>query len=676
MKIRFLGQSGYELVSGSTKIIIDPYLSDSVNRIAGRPRLLPVPIEPEEICCDAVICTHDHPDHLDPDTVARIRKKQLFLTTTQGKAHLEQLEHTNVKALEVGQSVLVGDFRLTAVFAYHTTEAFGLIVEAEKKVFYFSGDTQFHEKLFEIEKYHPYITFICMNGKLGNMNVEEALTVAKRIGAVINIPNHYDMFATNSCDPHLFADCIPGGRVLEFDKEYTFKNGAIMGEWPDVLELFEKKKDYVEKRVREGVEKYRKGDAKITVVDRDGKPVPGAAVKICQKSHAFRFGINLFLLDELETPEKNELYKKQVAEVFNMATLPFYWDANEPEKGKTRYGKDSPRIYRRPPIDLCMEFCEEHGIEPREHGLAYHAFFPTWLYDATVEEAKEELERRFREIAERYGDKIRTIEVTNEMTWKKGKTAFYEEPDFIEWCFRTARKYFPNNQLVINENTDLSWTDTCRVTDKYYSYAEANILRGAPIDAIGMQAHFCEKKEQEFELTRVLLDPEMLYRHMDLYSRLGKPLQVTEVTFPSYSWEPEDEALQAKMLENVYSVWFSHPNVEQIVYWNMVDGYTHVWRQDPEMIAKTQGDMTHGENYYHGGLLRFDMSPKPAFLKLKELIQKTWHTELEKYADETGEADFRGFYGTYEITVCADGKTVTQRLELSKNQENHLKITV
>ena len=49
MKIRFLGQSGYILKSGNTEIITDPYLSDSVNRVAGRPRALPVPINPEDI---------------------------------------------------------------------------------------------------------------------------------------------------------------------------------------------------------------------------------------------------------------------------------------------------------------------------------------------------------------------------------------------------------------------------------------------------------------------------------------------------------------------------------------------------------------------------------------------------------------------------------------------------
>ena len=64
----------------------------------------------------------------------------------------------------------------------------------------------------------------------------------------------------------------------------------------------------------------------------------------------------------------------------------------EPEKGKTRYEKDSVPMYRRPPIDLCIEFCEKHGIEPREHALAYDNFFPKWLYDASVPEIKIALE--------------------------------------------------------------------------------------------------------------------------------------------------------------------------------------------------------------------------------------------------------------------------------------------
>ena len=130
-------------------------------------------------------------------------------------------------------------------------------------------------------------------------------------------------------------------------------------------------------------------------------------------------------------------------------------------------------------------------------------------------------------------------------------------------------------------------------TDKYYAYIEANQLKGARIDAIGMQYHMFFCKEEEYEKTRAYYNPESLYRHMDLYATFGKPLQITEVTIPAYSEDPEDEAIQAEIIKILYSIWFSHPKVEQIIYWNLVDGYAHV--PDPEKIKDSQGNMTVGE---------------------------------------------------------------------------------
>ena len=442
-----------------------------------------------------------------------------------------------------------------------------------------------------------------------------------------------------------------------------------------VLELFDSQRDQWVKRSNEGIEKYRKGELCVTAVSSDGKEITGARVQIKQKSHEFRFGANIFMLDELETERKNQLYKQYFADLFNMATLPFYWDTLEPEQGKPRYAKDSARVYRRPAIDLCMEFCDKHGIEPREHALAYDNFFPQWLYNASVDEIKAALEKRCAEIAKRYADKIPTIEVTNEMEWETGRTAFYDQPDFVEWCFKTAEKYFPNNILGINEHTGLTWEDKCRATDKYYSYIEANMLKGARIDAIGMQYHLFNKAEHEYERTRKTLNPKLLYKHMDMYAGFNKPLQITEITVPAYSNDAEDEAIQAEILTNLYRIWFSHPAVHQIIYWNLVDGYAHVWDPDPEVIRASQGNMTLGENYYYGGLLRFDMSPKPAYRALCELINKEWRTECSATTGIDGNARLRGFFGEYEVSVTYGEKTVTATASLSsKNTDN--KITV
>jgi len=444
-----------------------------------------------------------------------------------------------------------------------------------------------------------------------------------------------------------------------------------MNERRKVLELFENQKDITKAITDAGIERYRKGNAHIILKDSEGKPLKNVKIKLKQKNHEFRFGANLFMLEELETEEKNEKYKKYFADVFNMATLPFYWDGLEPEKGKPRYEKNSPKVYRRPSPDLCMEFCREHDIEPREHALAYEGFFPKWLYGASVHEIKTNLERRFKEISERYSDSIPTIEVTNELEWAEGRTAIYDEPDYMEWCFKLAEKYFPKNKLVPNEITRLSWNDRGKVTDKYYAYLEANMLKGCRFDAIGMQYHTFFKKEEEYEKTRPYYDPHNLMKHMDLYSRFGKPLQVTEITIPAYSNEAEDEAIQAEIIENLYTIWFSHPNVEQIIYWNTVDGYAHLWDPSPEKIKASQGNMSLGENVYYGGLLRFDMTPKPAYNTIKNLIQNVWHTECELVTDENGEAVMRGFYGKYDVTYTAEGKEVTKSINLSKEQHNN-----
>lgn len=433
-----------------------------------------------------------------------------------------------------------------------------------------------------------------------------------------------------------------------------------------ILEYFEAYKEETQDRIAAGIEQNRKGYGYITVTDADGRPVPDARVHLTQKTHEFKYGANLFMLDELETPEKNEKYKEYFKQAFNMATLPFYWDDLEPERGAARYAKDSKKIYRRPAPDLCLEFCEENGIEPREHGLAYDHFFPEWLWDAPLCVVKREFERRCKEISERYADRIKTIEVTNETWWDEGRTVLYEEPDFVEWCFQMANKYFGANQLVINEASGV-WADQSRASDKYYSQIERALIKGAPIDAIGIQYHMFYRAEDEYKETRPFYNPLKLFKVLDNYARLGKPIQITEITVPAYTESEEDEALQAKIIEYLYSIWFSHKNVEQIIYWNLVDGYA-AWAP--------QGDMTAGENYYRGGLLRFDFTPKPAYYTIKKLFSETWRTQTEITTDTNGRALLKGFYGGYEATVTAKGAEYKEQIQLKKNGRNEIKIVL
>ncbi len=425
-----------------------------------------------------------------------------------------------------------------------------------------------------------------------------------------------------------------------------------------ILENFEKQKNLIDSRLGATIEANRKGFCAIRIVDAEKNPITDATVKVVQKNHAFRYGANIFMLDEVESEEKNEAYKHLFKDAFNMATLPFYWSDLEPERGKPRYAADSPRIYRRPAPDLCLDFCEKNGIEPREHALAYDHFFPEWLKGASVRECKFELERRFSEIADRYARRINTIEVTNEMFWRRGTetTALFNEPDFVEFCFKLAEKYFPHNQLVINEYSEV-WFGRSPNQRPYLLQIENALARGARIDAIGMQYHNFNRAERESTLLDTRYCPYELYYTMDTYARLGLPLQITEITVPAYSNNSEDEEIQAALIENLYRVWFSHPAVEQIVYWNLVDGYA---------AFAPQGDMTAGENYYHGGLVRFDMTPKPSYYRIKDLFEKEWHTACDAPHAFDGSYEFRGFFGDYEAEIVRDGTSTSVPFTLKK----------
>lgn len=429
-----------------------------------------------------------------------------------------------------------------------------------------------------------------------------------------------------------------------------------------LFKAYHERQGEIDARVREGIETYRKGDATLHITDREGRPL-AAEVSLTLKKHAFRFGCNCFMLDEMESEEKNQNYKEKFAALFNLATMPFYWKDLEPQPGKPRYAADSEKIYRRPASDLCLNYCRENGIEPKVHCLNYMQWAPTWLPD-DIGETKRLLEKRMRELSERYRDAVPCWEVTNETFCSAVEQPFYREPDFVEWSFETARRYFPHNELTIN---DFAWYgDPISNRLPYYMQIERALAHGTPIDSVGFQFHLFDRRENLIAATRQRLDPLYLFRMHDQYAKLGLPMQITEITIPSYANSQGDEELQAEMLSLLYRVWFSMEKMEKIIYWNLQDGYA---------AFAPQGDMEAGENYYGGGLLRFDGSKKPVYHCLDRLLHEEWHTAVQG-ATQNGDLSFRGFYGEYEARVTVGGRTVTLPFVLKKGEDNQITLTL
>lgn len=425
-------------------------------------------------------------------------------------------------------------------------------------------------------------------------------------------------------------------------------------------------------RIKDGIEQNRKGDFKIRFIDGEGNPLRNVRVTFDQKSHEFKFGAHIFMLDGFEKAEDNEKFREMFREYFNLATVPFYWDGLEPEEGKPRYDKDSAKVYRRPAPDLCMEYCEENGIDTKLHCLVYDKFTPSWLPKEEMAQMERLYEKRFGEISRRYAGRMVEFEVINETLqspWWTTDSVITSKTDLNEWAFSLAKKYFPHETLVINEGgVNVQLADQ-GVWSAYYLEIENALLKGLPIDKIGLQHHLftgaTSKTEEAYERNVKgeylrFADPELSFKTLDTLGRFGLPLELTEVTIPTFGEGEEYEELQAELLRLLYSVWFSHPQVDTIVYWNQVDGYCYV------------GDANWNENNCRGGLFHHDLTPKKSALMLKKLITEEWHTDGALITDEEGYIEFRGFFGEYDFRVADETVTAS----LVKNGERALALSV
>jgi GH35 family endo-1,4-beta-xylanase len=386
------------------------------------------------------------------------------------------------------------------------------------------------------------------------------------------------------------------------------------------------------------IERYRKGDATIEVVDPSGQPVKEASLEIRQKSQAFLFGCNLFVLGQLDTAELNRKYEEAFAKVFNFATVPFYWGDLEPQQGKLRYGEDSPYIWRRPPTDRLVEWCKAHGITAKGHALMYSKtmFMPGWINRNDPEALKTLAQKRMTQLAQRYGRDIAIWDVVNEEIPRLANPAeWHAVPnDYLAWCFAEAGQRFPKDvKLLINDGTSQAHVTTAQ----YEQMIQGLLARKLRVEGIGIQFHAGRNS---------YLPRQM----MAVYERLGKlglPLYITEITIPGTGKDGPE--LQAREVANLYRLWFSTPQMAGVTWWNLGDGTAF-----------------RNENQSLGGLIDKNMDPKPAYQALDKLINHEWRTNLSTRTNAEGKAQFRGFEGKYAVKATAGSIVQEFELELSK----------
>lgn len=409
----------------------------------------------------------------------------------------------------------------------------------------------------------------------------------------------------------------------------------------------------VKQRIDEGIEKHRKGDASIIFSNLKGD----AKIEIKQLKHGFLFGSNIFMLNGFKTAAENLRYETVFKELFNLACVPFYWKTLEPEQGKPRYTANSSFIYRRPPPDPVLDFCAKNGITPKGHTLVWdnptHSI-PAWL-PVDTSKIQPLIDARIKELALRYGSKIKTWDVVNEVL--KDHPDVPMPPEYALRAFRAAQKYFPTStRLFINEVTTESWQNFHREYTPYKLLIDHLRQKGIKIGGIGLQFHFFSESLHQDVLAGKAMKPSDLFRSLDLYAQYKVPVHVSEITIPTLPNTAEGLKNQAELTRNFYRLWFSHPAIEAIIWWNVADGTA---------VA--------GEDKWRGGFLDEALQPKPSFQALNQLINQEWKTNFSTNTDKTS-FSFRGFYGDYVATISANGKTIEKRFSIQKGMKNQLNI--
>ena len=371
------------------------------------------------------------------------------------------------------------------------------------------------------------------------------------------------------------------------------------------------------------IEKIRKGDFTVRVVDAKGQPVRNAKVSIEQQKHWFKWGTAVpasRLLDD-KSPD-SEIYRQHLTKLFN--TVVFENDMKWPQ---SQTPEDLERVTR------AVNWLNQNGINNiRAHNVVWGSdkYLPQGLQDLPADELKRRVEERARSIVEFGRGKVYVWDVVNEAATN---TSLWGKIGWDEFgkVYKIARAYDPDVKLAYNDYNVLNEApDNGKHQAKVYERIKTLQEQGAPLDIIGLQSHF-----------GVPLTPmKRVLEILDETAKFGPKIEITE-----FDIGVKDDKMNAQYTRDFLIATFSHPAVAGFLMWGFWEG-AH-WRA-------AEG----------GAIFNRDWTPRLAATAYEDLLFKQWWTKLNGQSDKTGQFSNRAFYGTHLITIEKNGQRATQTVEL------------
>ena len=374
------------------------------------------------------------------------------------------------------------------------------------------------------------------------------------------------------------------------------------------------------------IERIRKGDLAIRVVDPAGRPVPGASVHLREVNSEFQWGSALQFARLVHDTPENLVYRRKAKELFNAAS---------PEndlKWVTWVGDWGPNYYPEQSIQG-LRWLKANGFHARGHVLVWpgRKNLPksvlALLGTPRQGEIPAMIDDHIREMAAATKGLVEEWDTLNEPYTNHDLMDVFGRGLMVDW-FKTAHAAMPGVRLFYNDfsNHDVT-TDADHVAD-FDATVQFLLGHGAPVGGLGLQSHIGEQPNAPVEVLKVL----------DRYGRFGLPIRVTE-----FDIRTKDEQLEADYTRDFFILMFSHPAVIGVQVWGFWEK-AH-WR--PE-----------------GAMYRADWSEKPNGAVYRALVLDQWRTRADGTTGGDGRLAARGFYGDYQVEVAAGGRTATATFRL------------
>lgn len=389
---------------------------------------------------------------------------------------------------------------------------------------------------------------------------------------------------------------------------------------------------------RRRIEEIRQAPLTVVVKDAGGQPVQGVEVRVQQLRHAFHFGSAVVSAGLKQAGQDNEIYRSRVASHFTTSVLEndLKWPTWECSTCRPAYDQEQTR--------QGIQWLLDRNIPVRGHNLIWPSFrnMPSDVQRLTGDDLRTRINRHFENELSDSGivGRLYQWDVVNEpfdnfdVQGRVAGVAAVPQSDgrlgnqeLLDW-FRLARTLAPGAQLFLNDYSNIESAVTGQHEDYTYRVLEWMQQNNAPLDAIGLQAHFGGQRT----LSR-------MSAVIDRFARFGLPLAITEFDFNT-----SDEAAQAEFTRDFLTLIFSRSEFTDFLMWGFWAGRHWI----PQ-----------------GAMYALDWSSKPNALVYNRLLFQEWWSNTVGQTGEDGGFTSRVFRGDYQITVIGPGGPVTQTAQVN-----------